>query len=350
MLDSYATNATVAKIRYLHGKMFTKENYHEMLMRRSVAEAADYLSHTQRYKNAFKDVDPNTVHRGFLEELLQKDSFNTYIRLCSFQELDKISFYDFLIKKKEIECILSMINNINSGLDNSYLNDLPGYVIKHSKVSLLEMSRAESYEELLKILKNTSYYKILVKIPPLEDGSADYTECELRLRTAYYSDLLEAAKKEFPHDQYSQIKEIICREIDSMNIINAYRMKAFFGYGAEDIRKRQIKVKTGVGSEGGMGKRLDKYYELEAPEDMISWLDKTRYGRDGMESDYIETKINSAQYRYLSHIIASSVSAPVSLYAFMKLCSIEVSNLVHIIEGIRYGAEPSPIERGLIIL
>ena len=57
-----------------------------------------------------------------------------------------------------------MINNINSGLDNSYLNDLPGYVIKHSKVSLLEMSRAENYEQLLKILRNTPYYKILVKI------------------------------------------------------------------------------------------------------------------------------------------------------------------------------------------
>ena len=98
-----------------------------------------------------------------MEALLQRENFNTYMRLCRFQELDKLPFYDFLIKSKEIECILSMINNINSGLDNSYLNDLPGYVIKHSKVSLLEMSRAENYEQLLKILRNTPYYKILVK-------------------------------------------------------------------------------------------------------------------------------------------------------------------------------------------
>ena len=41
-------------------------------------EAADYLAHSKRYKDAFKDVDPNTVHRGFLEELLHKESFNTY--------------------------------------------------------------------------------------------------------------------------------------------------------------------------------------------------------------------------------------------------------------------------------
>ena len=166
MLDSWSANGTVAKIKYIHGRMFTKENYHEMLMRRTVPEAADYLAHSSRYKDAFRDVDPNTVHRGFVEALLQRENFNTYMRLCRFQELDKLPFYDFLIKSKEIECILSMINNINSGLDNSYLNDLPGYVIKHSKVSLLEMSRAENYEQLLKILRNTPYYKILVKIPP----------------------------------------------------------------------------------------------------------------------------------------------------------------------------------------
>ena len=95
-----------------------------MLMRRTVPEAADYLAHSARYKDAFRDVDPNTVHRGFVEALLQRENFNTYMRLCRFQELDKLPFYDFLIKSKEIECILSMINNINSGLDNSYLNRL----------------------------------------------------------------------------------------------------------------------------------------------------------------------------------------------------------------------------------
>ena len=199
MLDSWSANGTVAKIKYIHGRMFTKENYHEMLMRRTVPEAADYLAHSARYKDAFRDVDP----------------------------------------------ILSMINNINSGLDNSYLNDLPGYVIKHSKVSLLEMSRAENYEQLLKILRNTPYYKILVKIPPLEDGSADYTECELRLRTAYYTELLNTAKHDFSEMQSKQLSEMISREIDCLNIINAYRMKAFFGYSSEEIKKRQIRIKTG---------------------------------------------------------------------------------------------------------
>ena len=299
-----------------------------MLMRRTVPEAADYLAHSARYKDAFRDVDPNTVHRGFVEALLQRENFNTYMRLCRFQELDKLPFYDFLIKSKEIECILSMINNINSGLDNSYLNDLPGYVIKHSKVSLLEMSRAENYEQ------------------PLEDGSADYTECELRLRTAYYTELLNTAKHDFSEMQSKQLSEMISREIDCLNIINAYRMKAFFGYSAEEIKKRQIRIKTGTGSV----KRLDKYYELESPEDMLEWVKRSKYSKGCKQtSEYIESIVRSSQFAYLSHILAQSTAAPVSLYAFMKLCSTEALNIVHIIEAIRYNADPSAVEKDLII-
>ena len=239
-----------------------------------------------------------------------------------------------------------MINNINSGLDNSYLNDLPGYVIKHSKVSLLEMSRAENYEQLLKILRNTPYYKILVKIPPLEDGSADYTECELRLRTAYYTELLNTAKHDFSEMQSKQLSEMISREIDCLNIINAYRMKAFFGYSSEEIKKRQIRIKTGTGSV----KRLDKYYELESPEDMLEWVKRSKYSKGCKQiSEYIESIVRSSQFAYLSHILAQSTAAPVSLYAFMKLCSTEALNIVHIIEAIRYNADPSAVEKDLII-
>lgn len=82
MLDSWSANGTVAKIKYIHGRMFTKENYHEMLMRRTVPEAADYLAHSARYKDAFRDVDPNTVHRGFVRRF-SKERISIPICACA---------------------------------------------------------------------------------------------------------------------------------------------------------------------------------------------------------------------------------------------------------------------------
>lgn len=51
----------------------------------------------------------------------------------------------------------------------------------------------------------------------------------------------------------------------------------------------------------------------------------------------------------MQHTVAASTSAPVTIYAFMKLCDIEVGNIVHIIEGVRYDVDPAMLEGKLII-
>ena len=344
MLDGYSVNATAAKIRTSYGTMFTAENYHELMNRQSVPDAAEYLAHTARFKDAFKEVDPNTIHRGYLEELLYRENFRTYMRLCRFQGLDKKPFYDFLIRKREVEIILSVINNINSSLDGSYLRDLPGYLIKHFSIRIMQVSTATTYEELLKALRGTKYYKILVKIPPRDDGSADYTECELRLRSDYFANVLEQADKSFSKAVSDELKEMILREIDSRNIINAYRMKAFFGYSAEEIKRRSLKF-----SAIGM-KRMERFYECRDADQMLEMLSRTAYGRNSVQTDNIEVKINSVKIKYLRDKLVCGISAPVNLYAFVQLCDIDVANIVHIIEGIRYGADRSLIESQLVTL
>ena len=341
MLECFSTNATVAKIRSIHGKMFTKENYHDMLSRRSVPEVADYLAHSPRYKDCFREVDPNTIHRGFLEQLLRKNNFDSYVRLCKFQGLDKQPFYDFLIKRHEIECILSKINNINSGADDSYLSALPGYVIKHSKVKLLELSNAESYNGLLGLLKHTPYYKTLSRMPLLEDGTVDYTKCELLLRQEYFQGLWNEIKNNYSGSAKEELKKLIFGEIDALNIINAYRMKVFFGYSADEIKAHQIKYSF-IGH-----KKLDTFYDCTDSDEMLSWLDKVYCS--GKNTEFIETRIRSVRFKKLEQAIVSSQDAPVVLYAFVMLGEIEINDIVHIIEGIRYGLDPSVIENKLIV-
>lgn len=342
MLNAMATNATVAKIRALHGMMLTRENYREMLTKRSVPEIAEYLSSLPRFKSILKDVDPLTVHRGFLEILLKKNNFDTYIRLCRFQQLDKIPFFDFLIEKMEVNCLLMLINSINTGVDRSYLNRLPGYVIKHTKLDLLGLSRANDFNQLIKLLHSTPYRKTLLRIPLSQDGKVDYTECERCLRTQYYSDIISQAQKAFPDSQSDEVVEMVRADIDFLNMINAYRMKAFYGFTAEQIKAHQIKLP-------GIGKRLDSYYALESHEQMLSWLSQHELQSDITEGSLIEVMMQRNKFRKLEHRIYRSFNAPVVLYAFMQLCDYETSNIVHIIEGIRYGVDPTYIRNNLLV-
>jgi V/A-type H+-transporting ATPase subunit C len=342
MLESVSSNATVAKIRALHGRMLTGENYREMLARRSVPEIAEYLSATVRFKDVLKDIDPMTVHRGFLETLLEKENFETYIRLCKFQQLDKLPFFDFLISRSEIGCLLMLINSINSGLDRSYLDYLPGYITKYSDLDLLELSRAESFTELVKLLRTTEYYKPLVRVRLADDGTVDYTECERRLRTQYYSNIIAEAEKAFPDSQSEEVVRMVKADIDFLNMVNAYRMKAFFGFSAEQIKAHQIKISN-------IGRKLDSYYALETPEQMLEWLSKNRLQGEISDSELIEVEMQRDKFRRLEHRIYRSFNAPVVLYAFTQLCDYETSNITHIIEGIRYGVDPSYIENNILI-
>ncbi|WP_294472404.1 V-type ATPase subunit [uncultured Ruminococcus sp.] len=344
MLDNYSSNATTAKIRAKYAQLFTLDEYRDMAALRSVPEAAEFISRSSRFREAFTEVDPNTIHRGYLEELLYRENFETYIRLCKFQGLDKVPFFGFLIRRSEIECILSIINRINSSLDRTYLSDLPGYLIKYLSIPVMELSNSQTYEELVAGLKGTRYGRLLGRVPVREDGNADYTECELRLRTDYYAELLEQADKEFGGAVSDELKTMILREIDCRNIINAYRMKAYFGFEPDEIKRRSLKF-YGIGK-----KNMERLYEAADAEVMMDMVNHTIYGKNSPDTDNIEVEINSVKIRRLRHYLTGSTYAPVSLYAFIQLCDIDVSNLVTIIEGIRYGVEAAAIEAQLITL
>lgn len=344
MLDCYSTNATVAKIRAIRGKMFGRGDYHEMVARRSVSEVAEYLKKSPRFKEVMHDIDPNTVHRGFLENLLNKSNFDMYARLCRFQGLDKIPFYNFLIQKRECEQLLNLVNALNSGLDKKFVEELPGYVIRHSRLNMLELLKASDFDDLISKLKGTYFYKALKKVKRTDDGKADYTDCELKLRTAYYEKILEEIDGDFSGADFKELKKLIYSEVDIINIINAYRLKAYFGYSCEQIKAVMLPF-TRIGKG-----RMNRLYESDTPEEMISRIEKTIYGI-GFQGDYehIETRVNSYAYRLMQHTVSRSTSAPVVIYAFMKLCDIEVNNIVHIIEGVRYDVDPAMLEGKLII-
>ncbi len=344
MLDGYSTNATVAKIRAIHGNMFKCENYHEMLSRRSVAEEAEYLKKAPRFKEALQDVDPSTIHRGLLESLVKKANVDLYKKLCDFQGIDKVEFFKYPFYKRELEQILNLINDMNSDLDNRFIGDLPGYVLKYSNLDMLALSKAENFQELLKILVKSKRYRVLNTVEVSDDGKVDLSECELKLRTYYYQSLLDCVEKGLTAEDAAELKKLILTEVDIINIINAYRLKAFFGYSSEQIKQTMLPF-TRIGKN-----RINHIYESETADEMISRLEKTIYFRN-FKGDFvhIENKVNAYIFQIMRSTVARSISAPVVLYAFIRLCDIEVNNIIHIIEGVRYDINKAEIEGKMII-
>ena len=335
-------NATVAKIRTVFGRALTAADYHEMTNRQNITELCDYLKTHKRYEEALRDVEPATVHRGYLEQLIKKENFLTYRRLVKFQQLDRGEFYKFYIKKAETVQLISFLHMYEAGLNEEYLASVPGYMTEYSKLGLFELAACHSFEQILKTLRKTEYYKPLKKIMPKDGSEPELAKAERALRVHYYKHVLESAKAELSEEEYKEIAKLVGTDADLINYTNAYRMKKYFSLDKEQIEKRSLPFSR-------IGKaKMSELYACDETEDMEHLIDRTVYRNDDPDQT-IESRNAKARLKAVRHVIELTSSSAAALFAYMMICDIEAANITHIIEGIRYKADLSEIESQLAV-
>lgn len=339
-------NATVAKIRAMYGKRITPQDYTELVSRRSVADIAEYLKKNTHYSEILAPIDTNTVHRGMLENLLRRFNFEMYKKITGFEHISKQEFYNYRLIHAEIDVILSTIRHINAKSEKQ-IADIPIYINGMTCFDLIEIAKVRSFNELLEFLRKTSYYDILKNEEVDADGKVDYTKCEVKLRT-YYLERLEKNISKRGKKEAEKLNSMILTDVDLINIINSYRMTAFFGENETEISKDML------GFYGRLSAaKQQEIYSAPDKEEFIKRFSKTYYGRQIAESggdmNDLERNANLLRFRYAKLALKSSSTAPVSVYSFMYLMNVELQNLISIIEGVRYGLPAKEIGSLLIM-
>lgn len=338
-------NATVTKIMAIYGKRLTQQDYAEMMNRQSVSDVADYLKKNTHYSRALASIDTNTIHRGMLENLLRRSIFETYMRITGFEHLSKQKFYNYRIIQIEIDEILRFIRCLNAGSDK-YIEDVPMYVSSLTTVSLLELAKIKSFDELKNFLKKTPYASVLNGVESDSSGKVDVTECEILFRT-YFINMLKKSMH-FKAADEERLNDFLETDIDLINVINSYRLTAYFGEDEAAIEKDMLPFHGRLTAE-----KQHEIYSAPDSEEFIRRFSKTFYGRQMIRNGYdvsnLEQNTWKLRHKYAKRMLRSSASAPLSVYAFMFLLETEVRNIISIIEGIRYGVESSKIAPLIII-
>ncbi len=332
-------NATVAKIMAIYGKRLKPQDYTEMMNRQSVSEVADYLKKNTYYSKLLASIDTNTIHRGLLENLLRRSVFETYMRITGFEHISKQKFYNYKIIQTEIDEILRCIRCINAGSDK-LIQDVPVYINHLTSFDLLELAKINDFKGLLDFLKRTRYYSVLKEISVDESGKVDVTKCETLLRT-YFINMLRSSA-DFRSSDSKQFISFLETEIDFINIINSYRLTAYFGESEDEIEKDMLTIYGRLTAE-----RHREIYSAPNAEEFIRRFAKTYYGKQIIKNGYdindLEQSARKLRYKYARSILRRSGSAPLSVYAFIFILETEVQNIISIIEGIRYGVESNKI-------
>ena len=334
-------NATVAKIRAMYGNRLKQADYDELVNKSSVAEIAEYLKKNTHYGKMLSSIDTVNIHRGFLEDLLKRYNFEMYLRIIDFEKLGNIEFYNFRIISGEINIIIDCLRHINAK-SAGQIENLPIYINKYTCFDLIEIAKVRSFDELLVFLKRTPYYDVLKNTAADSSGRVDLSACEMKLRN-YYIGRLEKTVSGYKKSEADKIYSMIFTEIDLINLINAYRMTAFFGADDNEIEKNMLHF-YGRLSE----KKQREIYSATDKDEYVRRFAKTIYGRQISDSGHdlndLEQNANLLRFKYAKMALKSSQTAPVSVYSFTYLMTVELQNLISIIEGVRYGVAPKQIQ------
>ena len=340
---TYFSNALCAKAKAIYGQRIEQELYSELSRKQSIVDAVNVLKSSGPYVEAFQSMNRLNVNRHIVEQALQKEYYKKMASLLRYIPSKHQSFYYHEMTKVEIEVILDKILHLLSGDDQGLGMEIPDYLSSKVTFNMFELINIHSYQALVKFLEKTKYYELLQKYD-VKDMS-DFNHLEKELLEYYYTSLVQIVKKQFKGKTQKQLLDIIYTSIELKNFEKIYRLKKYFN--ASNIQIMEI-----VSLQYSRLSRQDLMQLIESKdsEHFLQLLSKSKYQyySDQDEFKYIEYHVEKIKYNIAKRYMRFSNEAPLVYLTICILQQIEVDNLKHIVEGLRYQRAPHEIEEMLI--
>ena len=337
--------ALAAKIHAMHGRSLTPQNYRELLRKQSIPEAAAYLKQQTSYSDLLGDVNENLIHRGQLESILRRKVFEEYVRTFHYVEPRDREFYEYVITQMEIDEILSVIRLINAGRQGDYIFSVPTFLARRSSFDLYHLAKVSSYQDLVDFLAGTPYQALLQKYPPGPDGRINPLRVEIEFMHYFYGRVFGMIRRLYKGSTRSELMRSFGTDVDLKNLMFILRLKRYFNAPPEFIRSVLLPYYYRVSRE-----ELERILMEPDVEAVQKAIFTTHYGESFQKHkfDYLERYEQQVEYEYHRLLLSRATTAPALLVSYMHLENIELSNLVNIIEGIRYALPPAEIAKLLI--
>ena len=341
MILSYASNAVLSKARSLYGKHISTKMYDELLGCREVADIASYLKRKTSYCDVLNNINENSVHRSDLEERLQLKLFADFEALGRYDLWVGEHFFEYIITRAEIEQIML----ISAGESGEYIHSIPGFFYSHSKFNIRALEHIKTYDEFLKIIKKSPYYKILLPFKPLQGQRINLTGAETALYNYLYDVVFEIINRYVKGKAKKQLIDFFNLYIDLTNLVRIVRMKKFYDLSEEYMV-------SGLIGHGTLGEdRLKEFIKCPDNKKMMADMKNTKMGKKWFSRglDVIDKVPINMRFNWCRHNIRFSVSPPVVLISYIFLKEVEILNLTNIIEGVKYNMAPDDIKKMLIV-
>ncbi len=339
-----AYSATYAKVKALSRGLLDKDDYKELLSKKSVGEVAAYLKSYTAYRESMHDIKETTVHRGELEEVIKASNTTDFIHFSHFLYGDKKKFLSIYAVRFEIDTIKLMMRIINSDGILSETVNVPAYYQKLLRIDVKRLMETNTINDFIRGLEGSPYYELLRPFINSKQQNNMFN-LESALDIYYYKYAYKCIQKYLNKTDAALVMQTFGAEVDLNNILWIYRCKNYYHASNELIYAYLIPIRYKLSKSETI-----KLVEAANPQELYRLLTETKYSDIFEKSDMVFHEHHVSQYLFhlneLQYYSKPFTIAEITSYLYIKQA--EINNLIKIIEGIRYKLDMDEIYRYLI--
>lgn len=346
MLENLSALAIVPKARAIAARRLSQSDYDELMRRRSVIEVVAALKSHPYFEKSLAGLGSGggETHREQLEQALAKDVFYKYESLMRYSFREN-HFGAFFLVRCEVNEILAKLQLLSRGAKSQYIIQMPGFLASHTRFSLLDLARAKSVSECINVLSGTPYAAVLRGCLPLNGAEPDYLDCERALSQHYFDFCLTKLREDLRGRVREETKQLFVCEAEISNLDLIFRAKAFFPHSLTPERIRALLVPVwGILTQ----RQMEALADTETLDEFLQRYNASRaavyYGsRSATDSLSADVRGHSRLYATAEHLLRFSNAPQPVLAAVLCLADLERSNIINVVEGVRYGLPPEKI-------
>ncbi len=316
-----------------------------MLNCQSVSEIAGYLKYNTSYNSVLYDINEATIRRGHLEMILRQKQFNDYASLARYDMTVGMKMSDYIIKRTEIEIIISYLRLMIAGRTDEFLFLMPMFFSSHTRLNLAKISQCKTYPQLIGAMEHTAYHDILAKFLPKDDENIRLTEIETVFFTVLTRTVFNLIEKHRPSVR-NELKILYGADIDVQNVTRILRLKRFFNKNPEFIKKNLLPFGNSISK-----KAMESMINAPTADVVMDIFLGTPLGRRIPESQRAFTYDLHHRVPYFAarRYMHYSIHPAVVMLSYIYITDIELDDIINIIEGIRYRLQPDEIKPMLVL-
>lgn len=321
-----------AKLKGMHAKRITKNDLEDLIKQNNLKNAVLML---KSKSDIFKNSDEN-IDRLEIESLLEKDQINDILKIQGLLKDNDKEIFEIFLLKYEIKCIKSIFRKIFSQNDE---DDIIVQNVKKWTETLFEdikgIETVKTLEEFFLAIKRMKYHNILKKYQ--EQENINVFEVENEIDKLYFETLYDKVKND------TSSKKIIGSEIDLLNVLWIFRIKKYYKFEVQQLKKILIKRYYKLNPN-----MLNKIIGANTFEELKEIMEKTVYSKIFTEESELEDNINTYLYNINKKIFKNDITSIAYIFAYINIIDYENNDIINTIEGIRYNMDKKEILKRIV--